>query len=87
MYTHTVRGNRYLYFWHYENRGASRVQVKEYLGPVGSAHTRSDATQRCETYFAQAAEDLKRLRDTSLATIRAMAGHWVLPRAPGSKGI
>jgi len=49
--------------------------VKEYLGPVGSAHTRSDATQRCETYFAQAAEDLKRLRDTSLATIRAMAGH------------
>jgi len=26
-------------------------------------------------YFAQAAEDLKRLRDTSLATIRAMAGH------------
>lgn len=75
VYTHTVRGNRYLDFWHYENRGASRVQVKEYLGPVGSPHTRSDATQRCETYFAQAAEDLKRLRDTSLATIRAMAGH------------
>ena len=35
VYAHTVRGNQYLYFWHYENRGASRVQVKEYLGPVG----------------------------------------------------
>ena len=36
VYTHTVRGNRYLNFWHYEARAGSRVQVKEYIGPVGS---------------------------------------------------
>ena len=75
VYAHTVRGKQYLYFWHYENRGGSRVQVKEYLGPVGSPRTRSDATERCETYFAQAAQNLERLRNTSLAAIRAMAGH------------
>jgi hypothetical protein len=75
VYIHTVRGKRYLYFWHYENRGGSRVQVKEYLGPVDSPRTRSDAAQRCETYFAQAAEHLEQLRNNSLAAIRAMAGH------------
>ena len=75
VYTHTVRGKQYVYFWHYENRGGSRVQVKEYLGPVGSPRTRSDARERCEKYFAQAARNLERLRNTSLAAIRAMAGH------------
>jgi len=49
--------------------------VKEYLRPVGSPRTRSDARERCEKYFAQAARNLERLRNTSLAAIRAMAGH------------
>jgi hypothetical protein len=75
VYMHTVRGKQYLYFWHDENRGGARIQVKEYLGPVGSPSTRSEAMQRCETYFAQAAADLERLRNASLGAIRAMAGH------------
>ena len=75
VYTHTVRGKRYLYFWHYETRGGSRVQVKEYVGPVGSPRARSDVAARCEAYFARAAEDLERLRGASLAEIRTMGGH------------
>ncbi len=75
VYTHTVRGKRYLYFWHYETRGGSRVQVKEYVGPVGSPRARSDVAARYEVYFARAAEDLERLRGASLAEIRTMGGH------------
>ena len=75
VYGHMVRGNRYLYFWHYENRGGSRIQVKEYLGPAASAKARLDAMQRCEAYFARAAEELARLRDAGLAGLRALGGH------------
>lgn len=72
VYTQTVRGKRYLYYWHYESRGGSRVQVKEYLGPVASQRARSDATERCEGYFARAADDLERLKVATLGEIRAM---------------
>jgi len=33
VYVHTIRARAYLYFWHYESKGRSRVQVKEYIGP------------------------------------------------------
>jgi len=75
VYTHTVRGKRYLYFWHYEARGGSRVQVKEYVGPIGSPRARSEAALRCEAYYVRAAEDLARSRSASLAEIRAMGSH------------
>jgi hypothetical protein len=75
VYTHTVRRKRYLYFWHYEARAGSRVQVKEYIGPVGSPRARSEAALRCEAYYVRAAEDLARLRSASLAEIRAMGSH------------
>lgn len=75
VYTHTVRGKRYLYFWHYETRDGARVQVKEYVGPMGSPRARADAALRCDAYFTRAAEDLERLRGTSLAELRAMGGH------------
>ena len=75
VYAHTVRGKRYLYFWHYETRGWSRVQVKEYVGPVSSSSARTEVAQRCEAYYARAAEDLERLRSASLAEIRTMGGH------------
>jgi len=75
VYAHTVRGKRYLYFWHYETRGGSRVQVKEYVGPVSSSSARTEVAQRCEAYYARAAEDLERLRSVSLAEIRTMGGH------------
>lgn len=75
VYTHAVRGKRYLYFWHYETRGGSRVQVKEYVGPAESPRARSEAMQHCEAYFARAAEDLVRIREASLTEIRTLTGH------------
>lgn len=74
LYVHTVRSRRYLYFWHYESRGGSRVQVKEYVGPVSSPRARSEAIQRCEAYYIRAVEDLQRMRNASLAEIRTMGG-------------
>jgi len=70
VYLHTVRARVYLYFWHYETKGRSRVQVKEYVGPAKSARTIAEAAQRCEGYFERAEDELQRLRATSLATIR-----------------
>ncbi|MGI0148578.1 MAG: hypothetical protein ACREDF_03480 [Thermoplasmata archaeon] len=71
VYAHTVRGRRYLYFWHYETRGGSRVQMKEYVGPAGSSRARADAMRHCEAYYIRAAEDFERMRIGTLAEIRA----------------
>ena len=70
VYQHTVRGRSYLYFWHYETKGGSRVQVKEYVGPAGSARSIAEASHRCEAYYRRAVEELQRLRAGSLALIR-----------------
>src|SRR5207249_9985762 len=70
VYVHPVRERRYLYFWHYESRGGSRVQVKDYVGPVDSARARGEAAHRCEASYAKVADDLEKLRTSSLAEIR-----------------
>jgi len=70
VYLHTVRGRAYLYFWHYETQGASRVQMKEYIGPTRSARSVAEAVRRCDAYYVRAADELQRLRAASLATIR-----------------
>jgi hypothetical protein len=72
VYTHAIRERRYLYFWHYETHGGSRVQVKEYVGPVDSLRVRTEAGRRCEAYYARMAEDLEQARIASLAGIRAV---------------
>jgi len=69
VYLHTVRGRPYLYFWHYETKGGSRVQVKEYVGPARSGRSITDATRRCEWYYERAVGELQRLRAESLAMI------------------
>ncbi len=70
VYRHTVRRQVYLYFWHYETKGRSRVQVKEYVGPARSPRSTAEAARRCEAYYQRAAGELERLRAISLATIR-----------------
>ena len=72
VYVHTVRGRRYLYFWHYESRGRSRVQVNEYVGPLATTRTRSEAMRRCDAYYAHAEEELHRLRSASHASIAGL---------------
>lgn len=70
VYSHAVRGHAYLYFWHYETRGPSRVQIKEYVGPARSSRSYAEAARRCEAYYERAAGELERLRAASLAAIR-----------------
>lgn len=70
VYVHTIRARAYLYFWHYESKGRSRVQVKEYIGPARVARSITEAIRRCDAYYLQAAEELQRLRASSEATIR-----------------
>jgi len=70
VYFHTVRAHAYLYFWHYETRGQSRVQIKEYVGPARSPRSTAEAARRCEAYYERAAGELERLRAASLAAIR-----------------
>src|SRR3989440_12736607 len=38
--TKEIRGRRYLYFWHYEERGGRRVQAFPYLGALRSEAAR-----------------------------------------------
>ena len=71
VYQHTVRGRRYLYFWHYETARGRRHQVKDYLGPSHSDGARAEGIRRCNAYFRNAARDLDRLRrDTLRAIVR-----------------
>ena len=42
----TVRRRRYLYFWHYENRGGRREQVEEYVGPANDSETRATVARK-----------------------------------------
>ncbi len=69
VYELEIRGNRYLYFWHYEAKGGARRQVKEYLGPSGSTEAREEAARRCGAYYARAERDLRRMRGETLAVI------------------
>jgi len=70
VYVHTIRARAYLYFWHYESKGRSRVQMKEYIGPAKAVRSITEAIRRCDAYYVRAAEELQRLRASSEATIR-----------------
>jgi hypothetical protein len=71
VYEHTVRGKRYLYFWHYETQGGRRRQVTDYLGPAGSVQSQQEAAGRVDAYFARAAEALNRLRAETMEQLTA----------------
>jgi len=45
-----VRRGRYLYFWHYEDRGGRREQVEEYVGPAKDLKAREEVARRVEAY-------------------------------------
>lgn len=70
LYEHTVKGHTYLYFWHYEERGGRRSQIKEYVGPARSSETHADALRRCEEYFRRASRELRQLREATLSSLR-----------------
>lgn len=69
MYEHEVRGQRYLYFWHYETVKGRRRQVKDYLGPARAQEARTDAIRRCDAYFRRVGREVDRLRQETLRAI------------------
>jgi len=69
-YLAEVRGRPYLYFWHYETRGGRRVQVKEYVGPAHATRTRAEALRRSEAYFARVDDELRGIRDATVAALQ-----------------
>jgi len=56
----TVRRRRYLYFWHYEQRGGHRKQVEEYVGPASDPKAREDVTRKVAAYIGRAREEMDR---------------------------
>lgn len=56
----TIRKGRYLYFWHYEDRGGRREQVEEYVGPAKDARVREDVSRRVAAYADRARTEMGR---------------------------
>ncbi|MGQ0798291.1 MAG: hypothetical protein ACT4OI_10595 [Methanobacteriota archaeon] len=61
----TIRGRRYLYFWHYESRGGGRRQVEEYLGPARDPRAREAVAQRISEYVGRAQAEMAKFRETT----------------------
>jgi hypothetical protein len=46
----TIRERRYLYFWHYEDRGGRRRQVEEYVGASADPRAREKVVRLVAAY-------------------------------------
>lgn len=64
-----VKGNEYVYFWHYEDRGGGRRQIHEYVGPRRSPATPRRLSELLEAYYVRVGHELQR----DLATHRQAA--------------
>ncbi len=62
-----IRGRRYLYFWHYEERGGRRVQASRYLGALRSEVARQKLEEVLDAYLDRLAAELRRRRGEILA--------------------
>ncbi|TLZ78347.1 MAG: hypothetical protein E6K07_05840 [Methanobacteriota archaeon] len=56
----TIRRGRYLYFWHYEERGGRREQLEEYIGPTTDPRSREVVVRRVEAYADRARREMER---------------------------
>lgn len=56
----TVRRRRYLYFWHYENRGGRREQIEEYVGPANAREARETVARKVAAYAEGATSEMGR---------------------------
>ena len=65
--TKEIRGRRYLYFWHYEERGGRRVQVFQYLGGLRSEAARQRLEEALDAYVERLTAELRRRRGEILA--------------------
>lgn len=67
----TIRKNRYLYFWHYEDRAGRRHQVEEYVGPAAEPRAREEVARRVAAYAEHARVDLGRFVQITKAEMAA----------------
>ena len=67
-----VKGQEYVYFWHYEDRGGKARQVYVYMGPRRSATTADRLAGAVEAYFGRASDDLRRQLGGQRAAIAAL---------------
>jgi hypothetical protein len=56
----TIRKGRYLYFWHYEDRGGRREQLEEYIGPSRDPRARAEVPRRVAAYVERARSEMVR---------------------------
>jgi hypothetical protein len=54
-----IRGNRYLYFWCFQVRGASVRKIEKYMGPASDAVARRRTFEEVEAYAARASSELQ----------------------------
>jgi len=54
----TIRRGRYLYFWHYEDRGGRREQIEEYVGPAKDSRAREEVLRRVAAYAERARTEM-----------------------------
>jgi len=53
-----IRGNRYLYFWCFQGRGAGIRKMERYMGPASLPEARRRTLEEIETYAARARTEL-----------------------------
>ncbi len=67
----TIRNGRYLYFWHYEDRGGRREQVEEYVGPARDSKAREDVARKVASYADRARAEMGRFVEATRAEMAA----------------
>jgi hypothetical protein len=70
----TMKGQDYVYFWRYENRGGRSHQVYEYMGARRSPETTRRLAGALEAYYASASDELRRQLGRQRAAIAALPG-------------
>ena len=55
-----IKGNEYVYFWHYEDRGGRSRQIHAYVGARRSPATARRLSELLESYYAGARQELAR---------------------------
>src|SRR2546422_9897532 len=53
-----IRGNRYLYFWCFQGRGAGVKKIERYMGPASDSEARRRTLREIEAYAARANTEL-----------------------------
>ena len=67
-----LRGQDYVYFWHYENRSGRSRQVYEYMGSRRAPGTARRLAEAVEAYYAAAGDELRLQLGGQRAAIAAL---------------